>query len=107
MFRLDVKWSSPTPTPTLKRRLDLLGKNLAFKLVPGGRWLLQAVDGSHGRIAYHDLDSPDAPALGLIEPPNHDEQIYFGKIDLAVDDSKPLLTFDLAILLTLTVRPAT
>lgn len=64
-------------------------------LIPGGRWLVSALEG--GKVVATDLDRPEAPHQVLLEP--HDKFDTWPATDLLfdIDRQESTLTFNLAL----------
>ncbi len=69
----------------------------AFKLVPGGRWLL--VGHLYGLVCYYDLDLEDLNPIPLIAPDEADQGALQGvdAFDIYVDPEAPELQFKIVV----------
>lgn len=88
----------PTRTRPFPIDTHRLGK---ITLINGGRWLL--ITYTTGSVAYYDLDGRDSSEGRLLIP----EQLGFSLgfmhdifLDVDIDDKSPLLTFNLAMVMT-------
>lgn len=99
--RLQVQkmWRNPTPSTFLSRQLRVQPSSRGrFHLLPGGRWLL---DNINGYVYVLDLDKPDSRPHLLFEDKIHS---YFGRLEdplsgsaIWIDSSKPWLSLRIAL----------
>ncbi len=85
----------PGVEPTF-RTLEYRNTN-AFKLVPGGRWLL--IGDFDGLVSYYDLDCRDLKPIPLIAPEGADRGACqdVDALDIYVDPEAPVLQFKVVV----------